>query len=67
MGKYWTVMYCIYQDHSIPVTEHFATRKDARRFKKALKMAPKIYSKISLHKSFTSPLGGFVVSPIKEY
>lgn len=67
MKKYWTVVYYIYQDLSVPTTEHFTTRKEARRFKKALKMAPKIYSKISLHKSFTSPLGGFVVSPIKEY
>lgn len=67
MGKYWTVMYYIYPDHSIPVTQHFTTRKGARRFKKALKKAPKFYSKISLHKSFTSPLGDFVVSPIKEY
>nr|DAF78560.1 MAG TPA: hypothetical protein [Caudoviricetes sp.] len=67
MKKYWTVVYYLYQDPAIPVTEHFATRKDARRFKKALKMSPKIYSKVSLHKSTLSEMGTLVVYYVKEY
>lgn len=67
MKKYWTVVYYISQDSSIPVTEHFATRKEARRFKKALKMAPRFYGKVSLHKSAVSEMGTLVVYYVKEY
>ena len=66
MKKYWTVVYYLSND-KVPVTEHFSTRKDARRFKKALKMAPRFYSNVSLHKSTLSDKGTLVVSYVKEY
>lgn len=66
MKKYWTVVYYLSND-KVPVTDHFATRKEARRFKKALKLAPKAYKEVSMRQSHMSALGGFVVSPIKEY
>jgi hypothetical protein len=66
MKKYWTVVYYLYND-KVPVTEHFATRKEARRFKKALKLAPKFYKEVSMRRSCMTALFGFVVSPIKEY
>lgn len=66
MKNYWTVVYYL-SNYKTPITEHFTTRKDARRFKKALKMPPKLYKEVSIRRSYMSPLGGFVISPIKEY
>lgn len=67
MKRYWTVVYYLLKDQDTPVTEHFSTRKDARRFKKALRVAPKFYKKVSLHKSVLTEKGTLVVSFVKEY
>ena len=63
---FWTVVYYV-GDNPVPFSENFKTRKEARRFKKALKVVPMPVNMVSLRQSHMSVLGGFVVSPIKEY
>jgi hypothetical protein len=65
---FWSVVYYL-GDRTIPFSVNFKTRKEARRFKKNLKSAPlsSTVRDVSMRQAYMSVLGGFVVSPIKEY
>lgn len=65
---FWSVVYYV-GDNTFPFSDNFKTRKEARLFKKNLKGAhpSAAIQDVSIRQAYMSVLGGFVVSPIKEY